>query len=62
MPYWRPFHLFKGRERRVEGRSRDGVARAGSGSPQVPVGKPRGLVGAIFGATPASKLGPVRRC
>ena len=41
-----------GRERRVEGRSGDGVASAGSGSRQAPVGKPRGLVGAKFGATP----------
>ena len=30
----------------------DGVARAGSASRQAPVGKPRGGVGAIFGATP----------
>ena len=35
-----------------EGRSGDGVASAGSGSRQAPVGKPRGGVGAIFGATP----------
>ena len=48
----RPFDLAKGRERRVEGRSGDGVARAGSASPQVPVGKPRGRVGVTFGATP----------
>ena len=48
----RPFHLFKGRERRVEGRSGDGVASAGSGSHQAPVGKPRGGVGAKFAATP----------
>ena len=47
-----PFDLFKGRERRVEGRSGDGVASAGSGSRQAPVGKPRGGVGAIFAATP----------
>ena len=49
----RPFDLAKGRERRVEGRSGDGVARAGSASRQVPVGKPSGRrVGAKFGATP----------
>ena len=46
------FDLAKGRERRVEGRSGDGVACAGSASRQVPVGKPRGRVGAKFGATP----------
>ena len=39
-----PFDL--GRERRAEGRSGDGVARACSASAQVPVGKPRGGVGA----------------
>ena len=36
--------------RRVEGRSGDGVARAGSGSRQVPVGQPRERVSASFGA------------
>ena len=41
-----PFDLAKGRERRAEGRSGDGVARACSASAQVPVGKPRGGVGA----------------
>ena len=41
-----------GRERRVEGRSGDSVASAGSGSRQAPVGKPRGGVGGIFAATP----------
>ena len=46
------FDLAKGRERRAEGRSGDGVARAGWESAQVPVGKPRGFVGATFRATP----------
>ena len=43
------FDLAKGRERRAEGRSGDG---AGWASAQVPVGKPRGFVGATFRATP----------
>ena len=47
-----PFDLGKGRERRAEGRSSEGVARAGWASAQVPVGKPGGFVGATFGATP----------
>ena len=42
----------KGRERRAEGRSGDGVARAGLASAQGPVGKPRGHAGATFRATP----------
>ena len=42
----------KGRERRAEGRSGDGVARAGLASAQGPVGKPRGHAGATFCATP----------
>ena len=37
-----PFDLAKGRERRAEGRSGDGVARAGSASAQVPVGEAQG--------------------
>ena len=35
----RPFDLAKGRERRVEGRSGNGVARAGSASRQVPMSR-----------------------
>ena len=46
------FDLAKGRERRAEGRSGDGVARAGLASAQGPVGKPRGHAGATFCATP----------
>ena len=42
------FDPAKGRERRAEGRSGDGVARAGWASAQVPGGEPRGRVRATF--------------